>query len=185
MKKFLTTIWATFTCCLCFADRLNCETLKNPPANIQFIDYKDGDVCYMPKERMIIPSLSKIDFMFFSNIIRISGKHKYQIRFASSVGYATEFFIKFKSGSIVKLDIKPKTFSSKDGNVIFYFIVCELSLQKYIDYFVKDMPTAIRVKIPQLGKSVFEINVDAPWKKSFDAMKPFFKLDNEVQVKFQ
>ena len=93
--------------------------------------------------------------------------------------------IKFKSGNIVKLDIKPKTFSSKDGNTVFYFIVCELSLQKYIDYFVKDMPTAIRVKIPQLGKSVFEINVDAPWKKSFDAMKPFFKLDNEVQVKFQ
>ena len=47
------------------------------------------------------------------------------------------------------------------------------------------MPTAIRVKIPQLGESVFEINVDAPWKKSFDAMKPFFKLDNAVQVQFR
>ena len=185
MLKKIVTVVALIVCGLCFADGFDYETLKNPPANIQFIDYKDGDVCYMPKERMIIPSLSKIDFMFFPNIIRISGNHKCQIRFASSVGHATEFFIKFKSGNIVKLDIKPKTFSSKDGNTVFYFIVCELSLQKYIDYFVKDMPTAIRVKIPQLGESVFEINVDAPWKKSFDAMKPFFKLDNEVQVQFR
>lgn len=185
MKKLFISLLALLVCSLCFADGFNYETLKNPPANIQFIDYKDGNVCYMHKARMIVPSLSRVDFMLFPNIIRISGQHKCQIRFASSIGYASEFSIKFKTGKIVKLNIKPKTFSSKDGNIVFYFIVCELPLQEYINYFVKDMPVAIRVKIPALDKSTCEITIDEPWRKSFDAMKPFFKLDNEVQVQFR
>ena len=84
----------------------------------------------------------------------------------------------------MKFILSRKGFDSKYGETNFHFVYSSLPLQDYINYFVKDMPVAIKFK-KEGSKQIFQLDFHEGWKKSFDLMKPFFKLDNEVQVQFR
>ena len=184
MKKILTTIWATFTCCLCFADGFNYETLKNPPANIQFIDYQDGDVCYVPK-KVIYTETSNIGTVsMYPRIMRLSGKLKIQVLFISDKGHAKKIYIKHK-GNFVELKITGVRESPHKRLEKILWVICEVTFNEYVEYFIKNFPSDLRFNVPQISKFTLETDIPEDWKKSFDTIKPFFKLDNEVQVKFQ
>lgn len=181
LKKIVICI-SLISCFLCFADDFNYELLKNPPANIQFIDYKDGDVCYVPK-KVIYTETSNIGTVsMYPRIMRLSGKLKIQVLFISDKGHAKKIYIKHK-GNFVELKITAPN-KNPDKDKIFW-VRCEIPIDEYIEYFIKNFPSDLRFNVPQISKFTLETDIPEGWKKSFDAMKPFFKLDNEVQVQFR
>ena len=184
MKKLFISLSALFVCSLCFADGFNYETLKNPPANIQFIDYKDGDVCYLPKQVVYTETSNIGTVSMHPRIIRLSGKLKVQIIFISDKGHAKKIYIKHK-GIFVELKIAGVRESPLKRLGKMYWVICELPIEKYVEYFIKNFPSDLRFNVPQISKFTLETDIPKSWKKSFDAMKPFFKLDNEVQVQFR
>ena len=184
MLKKIVTIAALFFCCICFADGFNQEALKNPPANIQFIDYKDGDVCYIPKAVIYTETSNIGTLSMYPRIIRLSGVLKIQILFISDKGHAKKIYIKHK-GNFVELKIAGVRESPHKRLGKIYWVICELPIEKYVEYFIKNFPPDLRFNVPQIDKSTLEVEIPKDWKDSFDAMKPFFKLDNEVQIRFQ
>ena len=96
----------------------------------------------------------------------------------------TDLFLVFKSGKEIKITLRPKRFDEQYGETKFHFVYSALQLQDYINYFVKDMPVAVKFK-KEGSELIFRMNFHKGWKKSFDLMKPFFKLDKEVQVQFR
>ena len=184
MLKKIVTIAALFVCCLCFADGFDHEALKNPSKEIAIIDFKDGDIALEPLHKTIVTDVNDAKFFIFPYIIRLNGKYNCQIRFGTSACFVTDLFLVFKSGKEIKVTLRPKRFDSKYGETNFHFVYSSLPLQDYINYFVKDMPVAIKFK-KEGSEQIFRMNFHEGWKKSFDLMKPFFKLDNEVQVQFR
>ena len=183
LKKIVICI-ALISCFLCFADDFNYELLKNPPANIEFIDYQDGDVCYIPK-KVIYTETSNIGTVsMYPRIIRLAGKLKIQIIFISDKGHANKIYIKHK-GNFVELKITGVRESPHKRLEKILWVICEVTFNEYVEYFIKNFPSDLRFNVPQISKFTLETDIPEGWKKSFDAMKPFFKLDNEVQIKFQ
>ena len=185
LKKIVICI-ALISCCFCFADDFNYELLKNPSKEIAVIDFKDGsgDIGLEPLHKTIITDVNDAKFFIFPYIIRLNGKYNCQIRFGTSACFVTDLFLVFKSGKEIKVTLRPKRFDSKYGETNFHFVYSSLPLQDYINYFVKDMPVAIKFK-KEGSEQIFRMNFHEGWKKSFDAMKPFFKLDKEVQMQFR
>ena len=75
-------------------------------------------------------------------------------------------FIVFKSGKEIKITLRPKRFDEQYGETNFHFVYSTLPLQDYINYFVKDMPVAIKFK-KEGSKQIFRMNFHEGWKKSF------------------
>ena len=182
MLKKIFACAALISCYLCLADGFNYETLKNPPSNIQFIDYKDGDVCYLPKQVVYTETSNIGTVSMHPRIIRLSGKLKVQIIFISDKGHAKKIYIKHK-GNFVELKITAPN-KNPDKDKIFW-VRCEIPIDEYIEYFIKNFPSDLRFNVPQISKFTLETDIPNGWKKSFDAMKPFFNLDNEVQMQFR
>ena len=186
MLKKIVICTALISCFLCFADDFNYETLKNPSKEIAVIDFKDGsgDIGLEPLHKTLFEDHSNAKYFIFPYIIRLSGKYFCQIRFGTSQCLVTDLFLVFKSGKEIKITLRSKRFDDQYGETKFHFVYSSLPLQDYINYFIKDMPIAIKFKKKD-SSQVFLLDFLEGWKKSFNLMKPFFKLDNEVQVKFQ
>ncbi|MBO5838090.1 MAG: hypothetical protein J6R06_00245 [Bacteroidales bacterium] len=183
LKKIVVCI-ALISCFLCFADDFNYELLKNPSKEIGVTNFKSGNIGLEPLHKTIITDFNNEKYFIFPYIIRFDGKYYCQIRFGILQCLITDLFIVFKSGKEIKITLRPKRFDEQYGETNFHFVYSTLPLQDYINYFVKDMPVAIKFK-KEGSKQIFRMNFHEGWKKSFDLMKPFFKLDNEVQVQFR
>ena len=185
MKKIFAIV-SLFVCCLCFADGFNYEVLKKPSKEIAVIELKggSGNIGLEPLPKTIITDFNNEEYFIFPYIIRLNGKYNCQIRFGTSACFVTDLFLVFKSGKEIKVTLRPKRYDDQYGETKFHFVYSALPLQDYINYFVKDMPVAIKFK-KEGSKQIFQLDFHEGWKKSFDLMKPFFKLDNEVQVQFR
>ena len=187
MLKKIFVYAALIACCTCFAGGFNYETLKNPPANIFHAKTDSGSLVWMSKKyySVRLPQYNCMVF-FLSRIIQKDGKASCQIIFSNNREPISELFIKFKEGKIIPIRNLKSDIVQEDDNQNYYRFVGNISVQEYIDYFVKNMPVAILFKMPKTSSdSKLEILMDKNWANAFNDMKPFFKLDNEVQVKFQ
>ena len=182
LKKIVICI-ALISCFLCFADDFNYETLKNPPKEVDCFDWQDGtsDLGWIPH------SLTKIDagkngiFYCYPRIVRLSGKYKCQIRIHSSINYPKEIMFKYITGKTFVVPVKSKGTEKHNYGISFY-VTCELSSKVFVTNFIKEKPSHIVLNI---DSNKYELSFFDGWKKSFDLMKPFFKLDNAVQVQFR
>ena len=183
LKKIVVCI-ALISCFLCFAGDFNYELLKNPPKEIGITNFEGGIIGLEPLHKTIITDFNNEKYFIFPYIIRLNGKYNCQIRFGTSACFVTDLFLVFKSGKEIKITLRSKRFDDQYGETKFHFVYSYLSLQDYINYFIKDMPVAIKFK-KEGSKQIFRMNFHEGWKESFDLMKPFFTLDNEVQVQFR
>ena len=186
LKKIFVCV-ALITCCTCFAGGFNFETLKNPPSNILHVKTDSGSLIWMSKKyySVKLPQYNCMVF-FLSRIIQKDGKPSCQVIFSNNREPISELFIKFKNGKTIPICKLKSDIVQEDDNQNYYRFVGELSVQEYIDCFVKKMPATILFKMPKTSTdSKLEILMDKNWINSFNDMKPFFKLDNEVQVQFR
>ena len=187
LKKIFAFI-ALWICIGVLGYELNPNALKNPPAFIEFIDYQDGDVCYLPKSITYIKLKNIGEITFHSRIIRLSGTHKFQIIFVSSKGHAKKFFVENK-GKFVELKINSaRTKTASENSGVLYWVICEISAEQYSKLFIDSVPKKIRFYVPQISENILELNVLDEWKTNFQEMKSLFTIKqktNEVQVKFQ
>lgn len=142
MKKLFISLLALLVCSLCFADGFNNEALKNPPKSIKHeikqatgshFWYSNPLHSYQVKEY-------KCEVAFFSRIVqKTNGIRLCQIIFENNKAEIKEIHIKFKDGRIVSISTKNSGIYKDENGIDHYYFTGELPLQKYIDYFVKDM----------------------------------------------
>ena len=188
MKKIFSVAAILWVCVEVFGYELNPNALKNPLSFIKFIDYQDGDVCYLPKNVTYTNIKNVGTVTFHSRVIRLSGTHKFQIIFASNKGHAKKLFVE-NEGKFIELkidDTRTNPPSKKFG--VLYWIICEISAEQYSKLFIDSVPKKIRFYVPQISENILELNVLDEWKTNFQEMKSLFTIKqktNEVQVTFQ
>ena len=184
LKKIFACV-ALIACCTCFADGFNYETLKNPPQGIKVVKYDDGDIIWrIEKIINIIPPEIKTEFYVGPRIFQDRGTLRIQILFWNDKGVIEKLSFTTTDGKKITIPIKKNDTFEERGKV-FFIAAGELTLNQYIDYFVKTSPRFVEFKIPKVDSKTLQAELTDNWKQSFELFKKFFKLDNEVQVKFQ
>ena len=185
MLKKIVTVIALSACYLCFANGFNQESLKNPPPGFDVVKYDDGDIIWRPTLFVhVIPPEIKTDLYLGPRIFQDRGRLRIQIQFWNDKGVTERL-------SFTTIDRKKIAIPIKKNDIIevrnkkYFRTIGELPLNQYIDYFVKTSPRFVEFKIPKVDSKTLQAELTENWKQLFELFKQFFKLDNEVQVKFQ
>ena len=184
LKKIFVCI-ALAVCCICFANGFNQESLKNPPKGFDVVKYSDGDIIWRPTLFVrVIPPEIKTELYLGPRIFQDRGRLRIQIQFWNDKGTTERLsFTTINGNKIVVPIVKNDIIEVR--NKKFFRAIGELPLNKYIDYFVKTSPQFVEFKVPKIHPNTIQAELTDNWKQSFELFKQFFKLDNEVQVKFQ
>lgn len=187
MKKIFIVV-ILLACCICFAGEFNQGLLKNPPQNIVVNCFDDGDVLFYPKASAeAIYSDLNLTISIGPRILKVASKNITQIVFFCNAEYPAKIIFKYPSTTYTfELPLKNarrNTFFVKGQK--FYRLVLDLNTSSYIKNFIHKVPNYYQVKLPSLDRNTLEFPIIKEWQDAFDAMKPFFKLDNAVQVQFR
>lgn len=177
MKKIVCLSTLIFSA-LCFGHSFNESAFNQEHEGVRKHLFETGQIQYGLKEDSLFDCGKKIGQVAVSLRIFIeNSERKIQIFFYSKNYQVEELFFLFDNQKIKidcfkrdKIGIVPKEYFRFVGNI---------SLDDYVEYFVKKKPSYVRFTMPEYSNKTFEVEILPDWQKNFDRMKVFFKVDPE------